>query len=497
MLMKEVLPGRALWAAAVCWILGLVLVGARAAHAQATPLGPEALDGGRFVGSARVIPQSDTLRAFRGAFSLGYAHTESVLAKDDKHTRVFSEFAGAYAQIPWMQLALKLDGRYDLHRSKSLGNDKGFAGSTELMTRHAFALNETFSLAGQTRFRFPGANAAKLGFSGVTTELSALASWAAWEGGELSGLFGYRFDRSARALSNPDSLSLADRLGASVSRYDAVLVGAMFTAQLERLTVVGEWSWDVNLGTGAPAPMQSPMRLRGALQTVVGDRFVPGAELGVTLSSRPTFDDLVRVEPRFWAAVTVGFLLGKKPEPARSLEELPATSSQPVRTTQGELVVLVTEAGAPLTAAAVTVTMGDEILSRETDATGRARFRVLRDAPLSVSVTAQGYKPTEQNTVLDQPHLEFPIAVERSLPEGEIKGKVRSLRGGPLKAQVEILNTGAVIQTNDDGTFLIDVPPGDYRLRISANGHETQERNAQVERLGVTILVVDLRRTKK
>jgi hypothetical protein len=495
--MKEVLPGRALWAAAVCWVLSFVLFGARAVHAQAAPLSPDGLDGGRFVGSARVTPKSETLRAFRGAFALGFAHTESVLGKDDRHERLFSEFAGAWAQLSWLQLALKLDGRYDLHRSSSLGNDSGFAGSTELATRHAFEVGSKFSLAGQTRFRFPGASATRLGFAGVSSELSGLASWQAWEGGELSGVLGYRFDRSANALSDAESLSQADRLGASVSRHDAVLVGAMVTAQLERFTLLGEWSWDVNMGVGAPSPMESPMRLRGALQTVIGDRFVPGGEIGVTLSSRPVFDDLVRVEPRFWAALTVGVLLGKKPERARPNEELPVTSAQPVPAAKGELVVLVTEAEAPLSAAAVTVTMGEEILSAETDATGRARFRVLRNEQLAVSVTAQGCKPASREVTLDQAHLEVPFALERSLPEGEIKGKVRSLKGGPLKAQVEILNTGAVIQTQEDGTFLIDVPPGDYRLRISAEGHETQERSAQVERLGVTILVVDLRRTKK
>ena len=44
----------------------------------------------------------------------------------------------------------------------------------------------------------------------------------------------------------------------------------------------------------------------------------------VTLSSRPTFDDLVRVEPRFWAAFTLGILLGKKPEAAPEVEQVVA-----------------------------------------------------------------------------------------------------------------------------------------------------------------------------
>ena len=133
--MKEVLPGRALRLVAVCWVLSFVLFGARTLHAQAAPLAPEGLDGGRFVGSARVTPKSDSLRAFRGAFSLGYAHTEGVLGTDDRHERVFSEFAAAWAQMGWLQLALKLDGRYDIHRSASLGNDSGFAGSTDLTVR--------------------------------------------------------------------------------------------------------------------------------------------------------------------------------------------------------------------------------------------------------------------------------------------------------------------------------------------------------------------------
>jgi len=496
--MKEVLPGRAPWAAVVCWVFCFVLLGAGTLHAQAAPLGPEGLDGGRFVGSARVTPKSDTLRAFRGAFSAGYAHTESVLGTDDHHERIFSEFAAAWARLSWLQLGLKLDGRYDLHRSATLGNDSGFAGSTELMTRHAFEVSSKVSLAAQTRFRFPGATDTKLGFSGVSSELSGLASWKAWEGGELSGVLGYRFDRSAHALKDPDALSQADRLGASVSRYDAVLVGAMMSAQLERFTVVGEWSWDVNVGAGSPTPGESPMRLRAALQTVVGDRWVPGGEIGVTLSSRPQFDDLVRIEPRFWAAFTLGILLGKKPEVAREPESLGAAiEGEPKPAAKGELVVLVTDADAPMAGAAVTITMGEETLSGETDESGRARFRVVRGEPLKIDVAAQGCRPSSQEVVLEQAHLELPVAVERSLPEGEIKGKVRSLRGGPLKAQIEILTTGQVIQTADDGTFLIDVPPGDYRLRISAEGHEPQERSAQVERLGVTILVVDLRRTRK
>jgi hypothetical protein len=481
-----------------CWLLGLALLGARPVYAQVAPIGSEGLDGGRYVGSARISAKQDTLRAWRAAAAFGYGHTGDVLHADDHHERVFGELAAAWAQFSWLQLALKLDGRYDAHGSPTLGSDSGLAGSTQLTTRHAFAISPKLALAAQSRFTFPAASTMKRGFSGVSPELSGLLSYAAWRGGEISGLVGYRFDRSSKALSNPGSLSEADRLGASVSRFDAVLLGAMATAQLDRFTLLGEWSWDVNVGSRAPSPGQSPMRLRAALQTVVGERWVPGGEIGLTLSARPPLDDVVRIEPRFWVAATLGILLGKKPPPAPAprVQEVPKAAAP--RVLKGELVVLVSDVNAPIAGAAVTVAMGSETLSSESDASGRARFRVLRGEPLQVSVSAQGCKPAaDRSVVLEDSSLELPVTLERALPEGEIKGRVRSLRGGPLKARVEILTTGAVIETADDGTFLIDVPPGDYRLRISADGHESQERNAQVERLGVTILVVDLRRTPK
>ncbi len=493
--MKEVLPGRALKVVAACWVFSLVMFGAGPLSAQSSPLAPNSLDGGRFVGSARVGDEST--RVLRAGLSLGYAHTESVLGERDRHERVFSDVSGALTLVPWFQVALHLDGRYDLHRSPALGRDKGFAGSSAVMTRHAFALRPDLSIAGQARFLFPAANAVKLGFSGITTELSGLMSYTAWKGGELSGLLGYRFDRTSRALSDSDALSPADRLAAQVSHFNAFMIGAMVSSQLKHATLLGEWSWDIQHGSGSPAAIESPMRLRAAVQSLIGERIVPGAEFGVTLSQRPIFNNLFRIEPRVWAAVTLGVLLGKTPEKIPEEAPLQAAPVVEKRAATGELVVHANDGETPLHGAAVTVTMGEETLSSETDATGQASFRVNRGEPITVTVTAGGCHPATQTTVVETPSHPITISLKRALPEGEIKGKVRSLRGGPLKARVEVLDTGRIVQTKDDGTFLIEVPPGDYRLRISADGHEAQERTAQVERLGVTILVVDLRRTSK
>ncbi len=448
------------------------------------------------MGSALSGATKDPSRLVRAGLSLGYAHTEAVLGANDSHERIFSDVSGALTLVPWFQVAVQLTGRYDMH-SSTAGSDKGFAGSTALTTRHAFALTPDLALAGQARFLFPAANAITRGFEGITSELGGLLSYAAWKGGEVGGLLGYRIDRTEHALSDPNALSAADRLAAEVSAFNSVMVGAMVSSRLKHATVLGEFSWDIQHGSGAPSAIESPMRLRAAVQTLVGEHIVPGAEFGVTLSQRPQFNDLFRIEPRVWAAVTLGLVFGKQPEKAEPTDSFEPTPVAETRSLTGELLLLVDDGETPISGAAVSVTVEDEIQSAETDAQGRVRFRVARGKPVSVDVTAAGCHPSSATTSVDAPSRELTVSLKRALPEGEIKGKVRSLRGGPLKARVEVLETGRIIQTKDDGSFLIEVPPGDYRLRISADGHEPQERTAQVEHLGVTILVVDLRRTSK
>jgi hypothetical protein len=226
---------------------------------------------------------------------------------------------------------------------------------------------------------------------------------------------------------------------------------------------------------------------------------IPSFELGVLATSQPSPSSGARIEPRFWVAAGLGIALDKRkaepisppppvvkaPPPAPAVE----TGSASVQVTDSEL--------DPLTDALVRVSMGDEVLEEHTDAAGYAKFTVVRGARLTLHVELAGYHPVEKNLTLKNAEGSIRVPLERALPEGQIKGNVRSLRGGPLQAQIEILTTGQTLETAADGTFVVDVPPGDYRLRIRAEGHEPQERNAQVERLGVTILVVDLRRSSK
>lgn len=457
------------------------------------PMDAQGLRGGRYVGSA--APVESHPRAILG---MGYAYTESVIDGTDKHHRLFGEAAAAWAPWQWLQLSLGFDARYDKHDSLD-GPDSGGALGTQLSTRHAFRLDEHWALGARTALRFPPAAGAARGFKGVSPELSALATYLFRADQELTLNLGYRFDRSAHSVADPQSLRPGDRIAAQLSAYDALLVGLLYAMPIGPVTANAEWSWDVATGAGAPSAIDSPMRLRLAAQLKLAERYLPGVELGVSPSGRPAFNQsLVRIEPRMWFAVTCGFRFA----PAERPVEVPvpvAPVVEEVRPEPSTLVVKVLDpSGTPVSAAIVQLAIDGERKEATSDENGEVELELRPGQEHTLSVSAEGFQPHSVmvNGSAGRQTVDVPLA--RVLPEGEIKGNVRSLRGGqPVKARITIAPLGTVVNTDDKGNFVVDVPPGTYTLEIQAQGYEPQTRAAQVERLGVTIIVVDLRRAAK
>lgn len=450
------------------------------------PLEVTGLRGGRHVGSAAPVDP-----ALRLALGVHYAYTEDVLGANDRHHRAASELAAAYTPYQFLQVALGLRARYDAHHGDD-GEDGGGAFASEILLRHALSLTERMSLGAQARFAFPAAESIARGFRAVSPELALLFTGLLPKRAEVSLLAGYRFDRTIHAVADPRLLSPADLLAAGISRFDAVLLGTLFACPIGPVTTSLEGSWDVFVGDGAPRATASPMRVRLGAQLPLARRFVPGVEVGVSPSARPSLDRLARIEPRFWAGLSfaVSFARSRTSAPA------PTPAPTPPSPSPSALAVRVVDGtGAPIPEAHVSIVPGDPARSLDTDAEGRAT--VLRSASESglLVVAHPGFRSHEVELAALLGQDTLVITLDRDLPEGEIKGKVRSLRRSrPLRARIRVEPLGKQIETDEQGGFALAVPPGQYTLRIEAEGHEPQERAARVEHLGVTILVIDLRR---
>jgi len=124
---------------------------------------------------------------------------------------------------------------------------------------------------------------------------------------------------------------------------------------------------------------------------------------------------------------------------------------------------------------------------------GTFALRDLPAGPLQLSARALGLRDMQLNVVAPvQGELSSELVLAEALPEGQIRGTVRGYAGAPLNATIRIEPLGRVLSAARDGTFSIDVAPGRYEVLVTAPGYEPQQRVADVERDGVTVLPVDL-----
>jgi hypothetical protein len=124
---------------------------------------------------------------------------------------------------------------------------------------------------------------------------------------------------------------------------------------------------------------------------------------------------------------------------------------------------------------------------------------------LTIAAEATGYLPGRATLTLTAGANKVDLTLERRAPQGQIRGLVRSLRGAPIAADISVEPEAGDASSGPDaarepvrrraesGRFEVDVPPGHYRVTISASGYQTQQRKVDIEENGVTVLNVDLR----
>ena len=80
------------------------------------------------------------------------------------------------------------------------------------------------------------------------------------------------------------------------------------------------------------------------------------------------------------------------------------------------------------------------------------------------------------------------IVLQKTLPAGQVKGVVRNARGNPIAGATVSVSPGEHAATSGaDGTFVIDLQPGSYKIRVHVSGFRDQELDVTIDANGVAL----------
>ena len=430
--------------------------------------------------------------AARAGFSYGW--TEPVLKMNDSHQRLQLDAAASMTPLPWLSTALRVLGRYDLHSGTGSNSDYGIVTGTHLGARALFPLGDDFQAGAELELWLPGGDSVGKAFSALSGDLQLLLAYAPQQSGFKLGLMlGLRMDRSRHAGGEPERFSAADRLALGVSDgMWAAKPGLALAYRSGDVEWLAEWSYRMYFDYVAA----SPMWVRAGARYFPSDDLQLELLLGVSPSKRPALaqgDPLAVVEPRLWAGLAATYAWGASvppPEVVAPPPPPPEPEPEPRATLQGQVAAA---GGAPLPGASVALTRDEQRVEQTTDAAGRFKFADLSAGDYALAVSAEGFEPAQRSVVL-QPGAaaDLNVPLTQELPIGQIRGTVRRFDGKPILARIVITALKIDQKTGPDGTFEIDVPPGDYSVTVSAERFSRQTRTAHVEQRGVAILIVEL-----
>ncbi|NRD57205.1 hypothetical protein D7Y11_39750 [Corallococcus sp. AB018] len=244
----------------------------------------------------------------------------------------------------------------------------------------------------------------------------------------------------------------------------------------------------VDAETGAPLPgahVRVPsLKTPGTSEELVADaqgqlRVLLPEGAQSTQASVDGYEDATEV-----ATVSGGATEGA-PVQLRLRKKAPKTGSLKVKVVQGK-------DSAPV--ADVQVVSGKAQL--RTNKAGELLLEGLEPGPVAVSMSAPGFRATEEAAVVVAGQTSELVVVLSQDRKGELAtlvGQVRSARNGqPLVATVTIAQAKVRTRTDKSGTFTARVRGGTYRITLSAAGHVTQTKMVTVREGEQAILNVDL-----
>ncbi|MDZ4696468.1 MAG: carboxypeptidase-like regulatory domain-containing protein [Deltaproteobacteria bacterium] len=443
----------------------------------------------------------------------GYGFTESIAGGGKGHHRMAGLLAVGYGATNNLSLALRLSGRFDSHPDDRLGPDDGYEGAPTLSARYGIRFGEEnrILLGAQIDAAIPGRTAPSLAFDAATVDSRGLLAYAVTDNVVVASQFGYRFDNSANAKPDLNRLRSGDRIALGLSDSNAVLFGLGAIVSDGATEYLVDASADLLVGSKAPTAAQSPLRVAAGIRHHLGTRWQLLALATYSPSSRPSVganDPLVPIEPRFIGTVGLAYAFGTAPATGSGrvnptdpviVVKAPPKPDEPLVTPAHQrtfdLEVVVLGGGRSQAGVQVDISINSENTSLPTDANGRISAQKLPVGELTVRVQANGFRPFElKRTVSANEIVQLEAALQDKTPAGQMRGLIRSFGGTPVRAEIEVEPLGTTFQTETDGTFKVDVPPGKYKIKVRASGYESQYRSLKVEDDGVTVLNIDLRR---
>jgi hypothetical protein len=441
-------------------------------------------------------------RRFAAAASAGYGFTEAQSDADGAHHRLTGSLAAAIAPISALDIALRLDGRYDMHPADPVGGaHSGAVGDPRLLARLGTAVND-FRLGGEVVGWFPGKDAPSFTPSSASVDLKALGAFTPKSGLVAAMSAGFRFDNSGNAAPDLHSLRFGDRVALGLSDSNAVLVGVGVSVPVaERTDVLGEFSADFLVGSAAPSASQSPMRVTAGARHRLTDAFSVELLAEVSPSGRPPLgpdDPLVPIEPRFSITAGLGYRLPfDAPAKAKEQHEQEAPPVAPAVVAPaktGELALRVTgQGGAKVTGCSAEIRAGDQTDRVEAGDDGTFPPRTLPAGTVHLKLSADGFTPVERDVSIEPGKTQrLSVELAPAPPSGQLRGLVRSFNGRGLAASIHVEPIGVEAKADADGNFTIDVPPGNYEVVIRADHFKAQRRKVHVDQNGVTVLNAEL-----
>jgi len=442
------------------------------------------------------------------AASAGYGWTESVLHQGDSYSRTSGSLAASFQPTSYLGAALRFDGRYDLDTGSQSAS--GAVGDPRLEVRVNTALGRSLRLGGQFGLWAPGGNAPSFVATALTPDLSLLASYEQPDSRWLFALrAGFRWDNSAKTVPNAGSLALPDRVELGLNQASAVLfgVGGAFHVT-PRWELLADATWDLLVGSGAPSSLESPIlvELGGRVTLDPDGKLALQASLIASPSERPLISPsspLVDIEPRLSAslALLVRPFAHRAQRPSAPIVLVARPTSPPpliVPPVRGKVIghALAADGHSPIAHArvAVSVNGGGPPKEVETDEAGAFSVDDLDLGEGTVTVSADGFTSLTRPLTVSSSASPIDLPIVKALPPSEVRGVVRDFAGRPLAASIRLEPVGRDVQVSRDGSFHADVEPGTYVVVVHAAGYLDQTRKIVVERNGVTLLNVELRR---